>query len=107
MRTASIPLSAYSEATRGSRHWRACEKAAEVLPDIVLIGEVYGEKFYRVHQLGPGHDPHVVRRWCDTFGDEQIECNCEAAVIPQDPTPCLHAGAVLMVEHGLLEPANQ
>lgn len=101
MRTASIPLLAYAEAAKGSRHWRACDKAVEVHPDVVPIGEVYGEKFYRVQQ--PGHDPHMVRRWCDEYGDEQVECNCEAAVIPQEPTPCIHAGAVLMFEHGLLE----
>jgi len=99
MRTASIPLSAYAEARQGSRHWKACDKAADLKPDVVLIGRVYGERFYRVQQKG--HDAHVVRRWCDEYGDEMVQCDCAAAVIPQEPTPCLHAGAVLMLEHGL------
>jgi hypothetical protein len=98
MRTASIPLSAYAEASRGSRHWRACDKAMDINPDVVLIGTVYGERFYRVAQ--EGHHAHVVRRWCDEYGDEQVSCDCEAATIPLDPTPCFHAGSVLMLEHG-------
>lgn len=101
MRTASIPLLAYAEAPKGSRHYRACEKALELNPDVICIGEVYGERYYRVCRNGG--DPHVVRRWRDEYGDEQIECNCEASVIPQEPTPCLHSGAVLLLENGLVE----
>lgn len=70
----------------------------DVKPDVVPIGEVYGEKYYRVCR--DGGDPHVVRRWCDEYGDEQTQCDCEAATIPQEPTPCVHVGAVLMFEHG-------
>lgn len=99
MQTSAIPVSDYAQASQGSRHWKACDRALETKPDVAFIGEVYGERFYRVCRKGGA--PHVVRRWCDEYGDEQVQCHCEAAVIPQEPTPCLHAGAVLLFESGL------
>lgn len=95
--TPCIPVSDFIDPSPGSRHWKAIQRAIDLAPNVELVGEIRGERYYRVR--AKSHDRHCVIIWRSALaGEEVVKCDCEAHYVPQEPTPCFHIGSVLIYE---------
>ena len=97
MMLTSIPVKDFVDPPINSRPWNAISKAIQRKPEIDFIGEVKGERYYRV--CGQGSDARCVRIWRDELSGEKVaKCECEAHYLRTEPTHCYHLGAVLIYE---------
>lgn len=95
----SIPVAEFVDPKKGSRAWNAISKAIDLAPTtkVELIGEIRGEKYYRVR--AKGRDRHCVIRWYSQLSQEELaSCDCEAFRVPITPTHCFHVASVLIKE---------
>lgn len=91
----SIPVADFIDPPVNSRPWKALARATDIKPDVQLVGEWQGEKYFRVQ--GRGENRYCVIVWLE-HGEPMAQCTCEAFYIPQDPTHCYHIGSVLIWE---------
>lgn len=94
----SIPVTDFIDPLRGSRAWNAVNRALDLRPSVVLIGEFQGERWYRVRCKG--RDRRCVILWYSQISQQEVgRCDCEASYVPvSGPTHCYHLAASLIYE---------
>jgi len=93
----SISVSNFIDPAPRSREHNAICRAIDLAPNVEPIGEIRGERYYRVR--AKGRDRHCVIRWFSQLSNEEVaKCDCESFYVPQEPQPCFHVGAVLIYE---------
>lgn len=94
---ASIPVSDFVRPLRGSAPWNALHRAERIKPTVEFIGQLHGERYFRVQS--ENRDRHCVVLWVDDISGEPVtKCDCPAFTVPQIPLHCLHIAQVLMTE---------
>lgn len=102
--TPSIPIAEFVNPKRGSRAWNAINRAIDLQPSVVLIGEFKDERWYRVR--AKGRDRRCVILWYSHISQQEVgRCDCEASYVPiSGPTHCYHLASCLIYEAALEAP---